>query len=299
MLNSHSASIFLILGRKQDKDGWRWTRLSSEASVWSEPEETSHVPVREKIITFGQVRPMALLAKMQLKNEIEIKNTGDARCALAKHRSIAPLSSTSINAGKFSTLVNQVHREIQSAMDSIQICPSFHDLPFSMPRSSTQLPCPALGIQAPQELQLHGKQCKIVKKGWLSCHSWDSSDKLPLKQQTLQSYNPYTNGTTHNSVSFVLNRYDVPSPSSWPCHGVAMVSHLHLLDAIFRQHGSSTTNAAKVEPPILLARISHLEHQGLVLKADANELTYCLGKNKVSRMIHIDLVRWPENCSGY
>lgn len=52
-----------------------------------------------------------------------------------------------------------------------------------------------------------------------------------------------------------------------------MVLHLHLLDAIFCQHGSSTTNAAKVEPPILLARISHLEHKKrLVLKPDTNEL---------------------------
>lgn len=96
------------------------------------------------------------------RSETEIKN-GDARCALAKHSSIdsiAPLSSTSINAGKFSTSVDQV------PLDSIQICPCFHDLP----RFSTQLPCPALGIPAPQELHLHGKQCKMVKKGWLSCH---------------------------------------------------------------------------------------------------------------------------------
>ena len=89
-------------------------------------------------------------------SETEIKN-GDARCALAKHSSIdsiAPLSSTSINAGKFSTSVDQV------PLDSIQICPCFHDLP----RFSTQLPCPALGIPAPQELQL-ATSWKAIQNG--------------------------------------------------------------------------------------------------------------------------------------
>lgn len=132
MLNSHLASIS-ILGRKQDEDGRRWTKMSSEASVWSEPEETSHVPVREKIITFG----------VRNRNQ-------EWRCKMCTCQTypnitgIAPLSSTSINAGKFSTSVDQV------PLDSIQICPCFHDLP----RFSTQLPCPALGIPAPQELQL-------------------------------------------------------------------------------------------------------------------------------------------------
>ena len=243
MLNSHldTFSIYLNLGTKIGRKWRKMNKNASEASVWSEPEETSHVPVREKIITLGvRNRNQEWRCKM---------------CACQTYPNIAgiaPLSSTSINAGKFSTSVDQV------PLDSIQICPCFHDLP----RFSTQLPCPALGIPAPQELQL-ATSWKAMQNGEERMAQLSHLEILSMET---------TNLTMLAQMAWLVAEKDVPISSSLPCHGVGMVLRLHLLDAIFCQHGSSTTNAAKVEPPILLARISHLEHQRLVLKPDTNEL---------------------------